>query len=373
MIFIKFYMFWRDANGLTEFIKSLSSVWPIFARAKSAKLIRDLLDSFDGIEGEQSILAQIDLTKGLIDWCTKDKRAFLKQALESRLGSLYLKARKFSDALQLISQLLSELKRMDDKLGLVQVHLLECKVYFELKNLPKSKAALTASRSAANSIYTPPMIQASLDLQSGILHAEDNDFKTAFSYFIEALEAFSGAKDPLGATTLKYMILCKIMLGAVDDIDTLINGKLGQNYSLGKEVEAMKAVGSAYKARSLKDFEAALQTYPAELKADSIVQTHFNTLYDSLLKQNILKIIDAYSRVQICYVAECIGLDVHLVERKLSQMILDKDLIAILDQNEGCLIVLEEPPCDDTFKLALDLFSNLETTVESLYLKATKL
>jgi 26S proteasome regulatory subunit N6 len=186
----------------------LSSV----AKAKTAKILKTLLDFFPS--GTSDPL-QVETVKQLIRWAEDDKRIYLRQSLETRLIALYLQNLMYSDALTLISTLLRELKRLDDKLLLVEVHLLESRVYHSLRNLPKSRASLTSARSTANSIYCPSLLQGSLDLQSGILHADDKDFKTAYSYFYECFESFSSQDDPRAVSGLKYMLMCKIMLNTV--------------------------------------------------------------------------------------------------------------------------------------------------------------
>lgn len=51
----------------------------------------------------------------------------------------YLENKNYQQALTLISNLLVELKRLDDNNALMKVQLLESKVCHALKNIPKSK------------------------------------------------------------------------------------------------------------------------------------------------------------------------------------------------------------------------------------------
>ncbi|NWH74628.1 PSD11 ATPase, partial [Piaya cayana] len=314
---------------------------------------------------------KVDLCLECIEWAKSEKRTFLRQALEAWFGKFSVQSRlqRSHSFPSPGSQLLRELKKMDDKALLVEVQLLESKTYHALSNLPKARAALTSARTTANAIYCPPKLQAALDMQSGIIHAaEEKDWKTAYSYFYEAFEGYDSIDNPKAITALKYMLLCKIMLNIPEDVQALVSGKLALRYA-GRQTEALKCVAQASKNRSLADFEKALTDYKVELRDDPIINTHLAKLYDNLLEQNLIRVIEPFSRVQVSVSSK----RADVVERKLSQMILDKKFHGILDQGEGVLIIFDEPPVDKTYEAALETIQNMSKVVDSLYNKAKKL
>lgn len=111
-------------------------------------------------------------------------------------------------------------------------------------------------------------LQAEIDLQSGILNAEERDFKTAFSYFFEAFEQYNNLKSPKALNSLKYLLLCKIMSNNATEVASIISSKSGLNYS-GPELEAMKLVAEARTQSSLTMLQvpSAVSLYFAEVHA----------------------------------------------------------------------------------------------------------
>jgi len=359
---------------MTDLIQKVRHFLRFMSKAKAAKLVRGLVDMFLEMErsdprGER----EVQLCKECIEWAKEEKRTFLRQSLESRLVGLYFETERYQDALALGSALLKELKKLDDKNLLVDVQLLECKTYHALGNLPRARAALTSARTTANSIYVPPRVQAQLDLQSGILHAsEEKDFKTAFSYFYEAFEQYDSVEDKLALTALKYMLMSKIMLRMPEEVHNIVSGKLALKYS-GTDIEAMKLVAQASKKRSLADFQTTVGKYSKELKGDKIVARHLDTLYQTMLEQNLCRIIEPYSRVQVKFVAEKIDLPEPEVEKKLSQMILDKKFQGILDQETRVLIIFEASERDETYDNVIETVGAMSKVVDRLYQAAQKL
>lgn len=360
-----------NALDLQKLIQMIRPFTKLLSKAKAAKLVRGLVDMY--LDMEATTGYEVELCKECIQWATEEKRMFLRQSLEARLIALYHDTGRYTDALGLGTQLLRELKKLDDKNLLVEVQLLESKTYAALNNLPKARAALTSARTTANSIYVPPRVQAQLDLQSGILHAsEEKDFKTAFSYFFEAFEQYDSVEDANALRALKYMLLSKIMLNLPDEVANIVSGKLALRYS-GKDLEAMKAVAKSSKARSLADFQSAVDTYKVELEQDKIVAKHLDTLYSNMLEQNLCRIIEPYSRVQVDYVAGKIGLPKDQVEKKLSQMILDKKFLGILDQETGVLVVFTPETRDTTCDDVIETIDAMNKVVDRLYQAAKKL
>jgi 26S proteasome regulatory subunit N6 len=298
---------YKDKSLVDELLQLQKSILPLFIdlpKSKVAKIVRTLFDLTLTVQHavQNRTKDLVDLCKFIIAWCEKESRSFLRMRIESKLADLYFRLQRYADALDVLKKLLSELKKKEDKILQVEAQLVESKVYHALENLPKSKAALTSVKTTANSIYVVPALQAEIDMMSGLIATDEKDYTTAYSYFYETFEGYRSMGDAAAGHSFKFMLFSKIMNKQSEDALNLINSAVALKYQ-GRDVEAMKEVAQANKQQNLLAFERCKEIYARELLGDFVIKRHFNFLYSSLLEDNLRKIIEPYSEVQIAYIA----------------------------------------------------------------------
>jgi 26S proteasome regulatory subunit N6 len=368
----KLYVTGQQFDKVLALLQNANPFFAIIPKAKTAKIVRAVIEIV--CEVPDALQVQITLCEQVVAWCISEKRSFLRQRVQSKLAALLFKSEQYNESFELVTKLIKELKKLDDKQLLVETHLVEARIQHALRNIPKAKASLTTSRTNANAIYVVPLLQAEIDHMSGVLCCEEGDYNTAYSYFLESFEGFANVNgngkqgDPRAGVCLKHMMLCKVLQGSADEVPH-ISSKWGLKHSTA-QLNGLVAIAVAAKERSLEKFDAASTKYADELKSDVLVSHHLALLYDNMLDSNLLKIISPFSRVELSRVAELINLPQVTVEKKLSQMILDKKLKGTLDQGNGTLIVFDEVDLDGTYGHAADVIGNMELVVESLFKRA---
>ena len=110
-----------------------------------------------------------------------------------------------------------------------------------------------------------------------------------------------------------------------------------------------------------------LQEYAAELQQDLLIKHHLHILQEQLLESNLIRIIEPYSCVELQHVADLMELSLAVVEKKLSQMILDGKFQGILDQGKGQLVVYEEGEKDGAMEKGLQVLENMDEVVTTLF------
>jgi 26S proteasome regulatory subunit N6 len=132
-------------------------------------------------------------------------------------------------------------------------------------------------------------------------------------------------------------------------VTSLLSIKLAVKYAQLREIESMRAIALAHQNRNLADFEKALRDYKhgtwfslclsyllptrhTELSSDPTIRSHLAALYDTLLQQNLLRIVEPYSVVEIDYVAKQVGQGRQDVEAKCALYFLVNEVADVLFQ-----------------------------------------
>jgi 26S proteasome regulatory subunit N6 len=358
---------YRECNDLKSYFDLISQIKEI-KNTNNTFLVKLTDKLIAKLKKRKDLLNDIvNITEEITKFCDETNNISMKSKIQIRLAEVYYIHENYSKALDICSKVIYDLKRYEDNLGLVQLLLLESKIYYATNGISKAKASLTSVKTLITKVYIEPKLQANIDMHAGILAAYEKDFNLAYSYFFEAFDVFNiptQKKRNKGLRAFQYMILCKIIGGHIEEVNNVVLSKQGKNY-YGPEVEALRSIEKAVKEKSIKLLEDNIEKNKQYFQ-DRVIKLHINNLHNELLEKNLIKIIKPYSVVEIDFVAKSIGLNYQDVLNKLRQMILDKKINGILDQGKGSLIIYDVDMSNPYLDKSIETFKNLEKVVEAL-------
>ena len=358
---------YRENNDLNSYFKLISQIKEI-KNTNNTFLVKLTDKLIAKLKKRKDLLNEIvNISEEITKFCDETNNISMKSKIQTRLAEVYYIHENYSKALDICNKVIFDLKRYEDNLGLIQLLLLESKIYYATNGISKAKASLTSVKTLITKVYVEPKLQANIDMHAGILAAYEKDFNLAYSYFFEAFDVYNipnKKRRNKGLRAFQYMILCKIVGGHIEEVNNVVLSKQGKDY-YGPEVEALRSIESAVKEKSIKLLEDNIEKNKKYF-TDKVINYHIRNLHNDLLEKNLIKIIKPYSVVEIDFVSKSIGLNYQDVLNRLRQMILDKKINGILDQGKGSLIIYDVDTANPYLDKSIETFKNLEKVVEAL-------
>lgn len=152
---------YADNARVKDIQQLMVSIRPFFAnipKAKTAKIVRTLIELVAKVSGSNDL--QMQLCLETIEWCKQEKRTFLRHRIQTKLAAMYFENRDFTRAMALTDELLREVKKLDDKPLLVEIHLVESRTHHQVRNMPKVRkrgAVHFAVPAASNDEHCSPL------------------------------------------------------------------------------------------------------------------------------------------------------------------------------------------------------------------------
>ncbi|XP_953396.1 proteasome subunit, putative [Theileria annulata] len=169
---------------------------------------------------------------------------------------------------------------------------------------------------------------------------------------------------------LKYLMLAAVLSDQGTDLNTLLSAKNKLKYVNHLEIVMITKIGKCYKESSLVQFEQLLIEYKEVISMDPVLHHEVESLYESLLERNILRILKPYSVVQCEFIAQKLQLTPEKVEKKLAEMILDKRLNGTIDQGTRTLEIYDDVVIHPIYEDVSKSISHMTEVIETLYEKA---
>ncbi len=313
----------------------------------------------------------IEECKALIKQAEEENKDFILAKHKNNLLRLYFENRQFIDGIALADELIPFLKRIEHKQLIIESALYQSKLYHSVRDIPKAKGALILAQATATDIYVKPDLQSKLDHTGGMLSCDDSDYKTGFSYFYESFFNQIKLDKDVAHQELLHMMMCKIMSEQYAELPLLLGRKEVAPFT-GPATSVMLAISKCAETNNLHEFRR-INDEEASLVRDDMVAQALDRLQSELIESFLLKVLGAYCRIELTFLASLTGLTEEFVHNTVRMMILDGKLVGTIEESVGQLLIRDMAVGADMQKSAMAVLGKMKDAVSELDARTAKL
>merc|ERR1719433_1936542 len=166
-----------------------------------------------------------------------------------------------------------------------------------------------------------------------------------------------------------YMALSKVVGGKHQELQGILSSKHTMQYDDEPGIKLCQEVAEAAKQKSVKGLATVTKKYEKQVEADSLVKKTLASFHESLLKENIQRVLSAYSRVQVGHVAAETGLPYDMIEKQIVDMILDGEIKGDVDHRNQVVNVYDDQTESQMYADSVEIITTLDGVVDELQSK----
>jgi len=288
------------------------------------------------------VLSQFDLGRNkvaedfyilTIDSIRDDERLWFDFSIE--LSHSYLELKKWDMLNPLIEQLHDACKKdgVDDTSKadlLIQIYAVKIEQMFATGNTEQLESIyhLTKRLSANVGDHRSAPILAEFN---GKYHAEQRDFQKSYAEFFQAIKY---ADPDRGKLCVKYLV-CVTMLGE-ENTDPFASREV-KIYETDRTVAPMVKLYHFFNENNIKEFDDLVKYEEEKICADPFISKLIPAIRVKLRKKTLVAILKPYRKVKLKWLAEQLYYDMSQTENLLIGMILDKSILARINQVDQTL------------------------------------
>ena len=331
----------RYEDAVLHYKELLTYVKSAVTRTYSEKSINNMLDRIEKAADDEKAYQCMEefysLTLNSFQ-STNNDRLWLKTNV--KLARLYFDKKEYRKLTEKVRELHKACQKEDGSddpskgTYSLEVYALEIQMYAETRNNKRLKALYQRALTVRSAV-PHPKIMGIIRECGGKMHMSEENWKQAQSDFFESFKNYDEAGSMQRIQVLKYLVLTTMLMkSTINPFDS----QETKPYKNDPRISAMTDLVDAYQRDDIHQYETILRDNQ-DLLSDPFIAENIDEVSRDMRTKAVLKLIAPYSRFTLAFIAKQIRISVAEVQDILGVCIVEKKLLAKINQENGTVVV----------------------------------